>query len=196
MINKNNIHKTVIIDDDSVIGTDTKIWHWSHISSNVKIGNNCTLGQNVYVGNNVLIGNNVKIQNNVSVYSGVILEDDVFCGPSIVFTNVLNPRSFIESKNKFLTTLVKKGTTIGANSTIICGVIIGEYSFIGAGSLVTKNIKNYSFNYGNPSKQIGWVSRSGNKLDLPLIGKGEAKCKISNKIYKLKDNEITEFELK
>ena len=186
------IHNTSIIDENCQIGEGTKIWHWTHISSNVQIGKNCILGQNVFVGSNVKIGNNVKIQNNVSVYSGVILENDVFCGPSMVFTNVSNPRSAIEKKEEFKTTKVKKGATIGANVTIICGLTIGEYALIGAGSLVSKNVKNYSLNFGNPSVHRGWVSKTGDQLDLPLVGQGEAECIKTKKKYILKDGAVIE----
>ena len=155
------LHDTVILDENVKIGKNTKIWHWCHISKNVKIGKNCILGQNIFIGNGVKIGDNVKIQNNVRLYDGVIIEDDVFLGPSCVFTNVLNPSAFINKKKKFEKTLVKKGSTIGANSTIICGLTIGSYSFIGAGSVVTKNVSNYRLVYGNPAKNKAWVTKNG-----------------------------------
>ncbi len=186
------IHPTSIIDEKVKIGVKTKIWHFSHISQNVKIGKNCILGQNTFIGNNVVIKNNVKIQNNVSVYEGVELRDNVFCGPSVVFTNVLYPRSIINKKKKYLKTIVDQGSTLGANSTILCGIKIGKFSFIGAGSLVTKNTKPFSLNYGNPCTQKGWVSRSGNKLNLPLSGKGKCFCKVSKKYYFIKNNELVE----
>lgn len=159
-------HETAIIDDGAQIGAGTRVWHWVHIcGNNVTIGENCSLGQNVFVGNNVQIGNRVKIQNNVSVYDQVILEDDVFCGPSMVFTNVINPRSAIERKNEYKTTHVKKGASIGANATIICGNTIGEYAFIAAGAVVTKDVPAYALMAGVPAKQIGWISESGIRVE-------------------------------
>jgi len=157
-------HPTAVIDDGAVIGKETKIWHFSHIMSEAVIGENCTIGQNVLVSSNAILGNNVKVQNNVSVYTGVVCEDDVFLGPSCVFTNVINPRSFISRKEEFSTTLVKKGATIGANATIICGVTIGEYAMIGAGAVVTKNVPDYALIVGNPGKQIGRVDKEGNTI--------------------------------
>ena len=159
------IDTTAIIDAGAIIGEGTCIWHFSHIMSGAVIGNNCILGQNVYVDNNVAIGNGVKIQNNVSVYNGVILEDGVFIGPSAVFTNVINPRSFIERKNEFKKTLVQKGASIGANVTIICGITIGEYAMIGAGAVVTKDVPAYALMVGNPGKQVGWVSEAGENTE-------------------------------
>ncbi|MAI29118.1 MAG: N-acetyltransferase [Rickettsiales bacterium] len=164
MSNKPFIHETSSISENVKIGNNTKIWHWSNILKNVVIGSNCTIGQNVFIGENVVIGNNVKIQNNVSIYDGVTLEDYVFCGPSCVFTNVKNPRSEFP-RNEYEKTLVKKNATIGANSTIVCGVNIGVYSLIGAGSVVTKNINDYSLVVGNPAKHKSWVSKSGFKLN-------------------------------
>ena len=169
-----SIHPTCIIDENVNVGVGSQIWSWTHVSKNVTIGTNCVLGQNVFIGENVNIGNNVKIQNNVSIFDGVILEDFVFCGPSCVFTNVKNPRSKFPT-NKYIKTLVKKNATIGANSTIICGTIIGKYSLIGAGTLVTKNVKDYSLVYGNPAKHRGWVSDSGYKLDKNFFCKYEKK---------------------
>jgi len=171
-----SIHPTCIIDENVNVGVGSQIWSWTHVSKNVTIGTNCVLGQNVFIGENVNIGNNVKIQNNVSIYDGVVLEDFVFCGPSCVFTNVKNPRSEFPT-SKYVKTIVKKNATIGGNSTIICGTEIGKYSFIGAGSVVTKNVKDYSLVYGNPAKQHGWVSESGNKLDKDFF------CKFENKSY-------------
>ena len=159
------IHSTAVVDEGAHIGDGTRIWHFSHIMSTASIGKNCIIGQNVYVDNRVQIGNGVKIQNNVSVYTGVQVEDDVFLGPSVVFTNVLNPRSFIERKNEFKKTLVCKGATIGANATIVCGVEIGQYALIGAGAVVTADVLPYALVVGNPGKQIGWVSRAGNRLN-------------------------------
>ena len=177
------VHETAIVDVGAQIGAGTKIWHWVHVCSGAKIGNNCSLGQNVYVGNNVTIGNNVKVQNNVSVYDNVILEDDVFCGPSMVFTNVINPRSAVDRKNEFKDTLIKKGATLGANCTIICGNTVGQYAFIGAGSVVTKDVPDFALMVGVPAKQIGWISRHGQKLDLPVVGNGKAVCPISGDEY-------------
>ena len=185
----NIIHKTAIIDDGATIGNNCKIWHWTHISSGAKIGNLCSLGQNVFVGNNVNIGNNVKIQNNVSVYDNVTLEDDVFCGPSMVFTNVYNPRSRVNRRDEFQNTIIRKGVTLGANCTIVCGVEIGEHAFIGAGTLINKNVKPFALMVGLPGKQIGWMSEYGERINLPLEGQGSWKCKKTNTIYTLK-NEI------
>lgn len=157
------IHDSAIVDNGAQIGKGTKVWHFCHIMPKAVIGTNCNLGQNIFVDNNCIVGNGVKIQNNVSVYNGVILEDDVFIGPSVVFTNVINPRSFIERKNEFRSTVVKKGATIGANATIICGVTIGEYALVGAGAVVTKNVLPYTIVTGNPAKVSGKVDREGNK---------------------------------
>ena len=162
-------HETAIIDDGANIGDGTKIWHWSHICSGAKIGDDCVLGQNIYIGGRAIIGNNVKIQNNVSVYDDVILEDDVFCGPSMVFTNVNNPRANIERKDEYRKTIVRKGATIGANATIICGNEIGAYAMIGAGSVITKDVNPHSLMAGVPAKQIGWVSHAGEILGDDLI---------------------------
>lgn len=181
------VHESSYIDNNVKIGKGTKIWHFNHILKNCVIGKECSLGQNVVVGPNVKIGNKVKIQNNVSVYEGVTLEDYVFCGPSCVFTNVINPRSKIVRKNEYLKTLVKKGATLGANSTIVCGVTIGAFAFIGAGAVITKSIPSYALMAGVPAKQIGWVSEYGTKLDLPLQGDAIAKCKYSNQKYQLKN---------
>ena len=161
---KYKAHETAIIDEGSTIGENTKIWHWAHICSGAIIGNNCSFGQNTYVANDVFIGNNVKVQNNVSIYDSVIIEDDVFCGPSMVFTNVINPRSSIPRKSEYKKTLVRKGATIGANATIICGVEIGEYAFIAAGAVVTKDVPSYCLLAGVPAKQIGWVDKRGNSV--------------------------------
>lgn len=158
------IHSTAIVDEGAQVGTGTKIWHFSHVMPTASIGERCNIGQNVYIDNQVVIGNGVKIQNNVSVYNGVIVEDDVFLGPSMVFTNVINPRSFIERKKEFRKTLLKKGCTIGANATIVCGVEIGTYAMVGAGSVVTKNVKPFELIYGNPATQHGWVCKEGYKL--------------------------------
>jgi UDP-2-acetamido-3-amino-2,3-dideoxy-glucuronate N-acetyltransferase len=158
------VHKSAVVDTGAVIGTNSKIWHFSHVCAGAVIGNNCSLGQNVFVANDVIIGNNVKIQNNVSIYDAIILEDDVFCGPSMVFTNVYNPRSHIIRKHEYKKTLVKKGATIGANATIVCGVTIGSYAFIGAGSVIKHDVKPYAIMVGVPARFIGWMCQCGIKL--------------------------------
>lgn len=170
------VHSTAIIDAGATLGENTAVWHWTHICSGAQIGNQCRIGQNVFIGNKVHIGNRVKIQNNVSVYDNVTLEDDVFCGPSMVFTNVYNPRSAVERKNEYRNTLIKKGATLGANCTIVCGVTIGKYAFIGAGAVVNKDVPDYALVVGVPAKQIGWMSEYGEQIDLPLSGTGEAIC--------------------
>lgn len=180
---------SAIIDDGAFVGAGTHIWHWTHICKGAKIGENCTLGQNVFIGNKVSIGNNVKIQNNVSVYDSVTIENDVFCGPSMVFTNVFNPRSEISRKSEYRKTLVKRGATIGANATIVCGNTIGEYAFIGAGALINCNVKPYALMVGVPARQIGWMSQHGERLDLPLLGDGLTICPGSGLTYYLKDGE-------
>ena len=181
-------HETAVIDDGCKIGRDTKIWHFSHLMTNCEIGERCNIGQNVVVSPNVILGNNVKIQNNVSIYEGVICEDDVFLGPSMVFTNVINPRSAVNRKNQFLKTIVRKGASIGANATIICGNNIGKFSFIGAGAVVTKEVLDYSLVVGNPSKHIGWVSEYGHRLK--FNENGIATCLESNQDYLLKKNSV------
>lgn len=187
---KNNFfsHETAIIDEGCLIGDNTKIWHFSHIMPKSVIGENCNIGQNVVISPNVNIGNNVKIQNNVSVYTGVTCEDDVFLGPSMVFTNVINPRSAIIRRNEYLETVVKKGASIGANATIVCGNSIGKYSFIGAGAVVTKNILDYALVVGNPAKQIGWISEFGHRLK--FNSDGIAICVESNERYLLSKNKV------
>ena len=184
------IHETSFIDENVEIGRGTKIWHYSHILKDCKIGNNCSFGQNVVVGPGVIIGNKVKIQNNVSVYEGVTLEDGVFCGPACVFTNVNNPRSEVVRKNEYHKTLVKRGATIGANSTIVCGVTIGTFAFIGAGAVISKDVQSYALMVGVPAKQVGWMSEYGEKLDLPLTGNAEAICQHTKKKYQLKGNQV------
>lgn len=184
-------HKTAVIDDDCTIGEGTKIWHFSHVMSNCNIGKHCNLGQNVVVSPQVVLGTNVKVQNNVSIYTGVVCEDDVFLGPSMVFTNVINPRSAVNRKNEYKQTFVKKGASIGANATIICGNNIGEYAMIGAGAVVTKEILPYALVVGNPSKQIGWVSEFGHRLIFDP--KGFAICKESGVKYKLMSNMVTKI---
>ena len=164
------IHESSFVDENVIIGQGTKIWHFNHVLKNCIIGKDCSFGQNVVVGPNVIIGNKVKIQNNVSVYDGVTLEDGVFCGPSCVFTNVNNPRSEIVRKHEYRKTLVKKGTTLGANCTIVCGVTLGKFAFIGAGAVISKDVPDYALMVGVPAKQIGWMSEYGEKLDLPVTG--------------------------
>jgi UDP-2-acetamido-3-amino-2,3-dideoxy-glucuronate N-acetyltransferase len=179
------IHPSAIVDDGATLGNNTKIWHWSHVCGGAKIGHSCSLGQNVFVGNKVIVGNNVKIQNNVSVYDNVILEDDVFCGPSMVFTNVYNPRSAISRKDEYKETLVRKGASLGANSTIICGHTIGRFAFVGAGAVVASDVPDYALVVGVPARQIGWMSEFGERLDLPLSGKGEAVCRHTQHVYQI-----------
>lgn len=180
-------HDTAIIDEGAKIGDGSRVWHWVHICAGAEIGKNCSFGQNVFVGNSVKVGNNVKIQNNVSVYDNVVLEDDVFCGPSMVFTNVYNPRSAISRKDEYRNTIVKQGATIGANATIVCGITIGQYAFIGAGALVNKDVPAYALMVGVPAKQIGWMSEFGERLELPLIGDAEVKCPNTGGKYSLKN---------
>jgi UDP-2-acetamido-3-amino-2,3-dideoxy-glucuronate N-acetyltransferase len=186
-------HESSYIDDGCTIGKETKIWHFSHIMPNCTIGERCNIGQNVVISPQVVLGNNVKIQNNVSVYTGVICEDDVFLGPSMVFTNITNPRSAIIRKEEYKTTLVKKGASIGANSTIVCGNTIGAYALIGAGAVVTKNVPDYALMVGNPAKQIGWVSEYGHRLKFD--GDGKAICKESGDKYKLENNHVVHLKV-
>jgi UDP-2-acetamido-3-amino-2,3-dideoxy-glucuronate N-acetyltransferase len=183
-------HETTVIDEDVFVGKSTKIWHFSHLLSHCQIGRNCSIGQNVVIGNHVKIGNNCKIQNNVSVYEGVELEDNVFCGPSMVFTNVFNPRCEFPRRDEYKKTLVKKGTTIGANATVICGATIGEYAFIGAGAVVLTDVKPFALMVGNPAYHAGWMSRFGKRLDLPLEGMGETVCPFTGDIYRVKNGTI------
>lgn len=185
-----SIHPTAIVDDGAQIGEGSRIWHWVHICAEARIGKGVSLGQNVFVGNKAIIGDYCKIQNNVSVYDNVILEEAVFCGPSMVFTNVYNPRSLIERKNEYRKTLVKKGATLGANCTIICGVTIGEFSFIGAGSVVNKDIKPYALMVGVPVRQIGWMSVYGEQIPLPVIGHGKYICPHTSQRYELEDQHL------
>lgn len=187
-------HKTSVIDDGCSIGKGTKIWHFSHIMNGCNIGENCNLGQNVVISPHVTLGNNVKIQNNVSVYTGVICEDDVFLGPSMVFTNVINPRSAINRKNEYKPTYVKKGATIGANATILCGITIGEYAFIGAGAVVTKDVKPYALVVGNPARQTGWMSEAGYKLSFNQ--ENIAICPESGDTYELNNSHLKKLKLK
>ena len=181
-------HETAVIDPDCNIGSGTNIWHFSHVMSNCVMGENCNLGQNVVISPEVILGNNVKVQNNVSIYTGVICEDDVFLGPSMVFTNIINPRSAIKRKDQYSKTLVKRGASIGANATIVCGITIGEYAFIGAGAVVVKDVLPYALVVGNPSKQIGWMSAYGERLQFDE--KGMAVCKGSGQQYILEKNQV------
>ena len=185
------IHPPAIVDKGASIGAGTRIWHWVHMCAGARIGERCSFGQNVFVGNDVVIGNNVKIQNNVSVYDAVTLEDDVFCGPSMVFTNVYNPRSAVTRKDEYRRTLVKQGATIGANATIVCGSTVGRYAFVGAGAVVQKDVPDFALVVGVPARQIGWMSRFGERLELPLQGEGEAVCPHTGARYLLAGRTVT-----
>lgn len=179
------VHPSAIVDEGAEIGSGTRIWHWVHVCDGARIGHDCSLGQNVFVGNRVVIGSNCKIQNNVSVYDNVTLEDDVFCGPSMVFTNVYNPRSEVSRKDEYRDTIVQKGATLGANCTIICGITIGEYAFVAAGAVVNRDVRSYALMAGVPARQIGWMSRYGERLDMPVDGDGEATCKATGARYRV-----------
>ncbi|MFC3712424.1 DapH/DapD/GlmU-related protein [Sphingoaurantiacus capsulatus] len=185
-----SIHPTAIVDEGAQIGERSRVWHWVHVCGQARIGSGCSLGQNVFVGNDVVIGDNVKIQNNVSVYDAVTLEDDVFCGPSMVFTNVYNPRSAVERKNEYRRTLVRKGATLGANCTIVCGSTVGEYAFVAAGAVINKDVPAYALMAGVPARQIGWMSRHGERLALPLTGDAETICPETGATYKLQNGEV------
>lgn len=184
-------HDSAIVDDGAQIGDDSRVWHFAHVCGGAKIGKGVSLGQNVFVGNKVTIGDKCKIQNNVSVYDNVHLEEGVFCGPSMVFTNVYNPRSLIERKDEYRDTLVKRGATLGANCTVVCGVTIGEHAFVGAGAVVNKDIPSYAMVVGVPGKQIGWMSEYGEKLDLPVTGSAETLCPHTHDKYVLKNGIVT-----
>lgn len=181
------VHPSAIVDEGAKIGAGSRIWHFAHICGGAEIGKNCSFGQNVFVGNKVRIGDNCKIQNNVSVYDNVYLEEGVFCGPSMVFTNVYNPRSLIERKSEYRDTLVKKGATLGANCTIVCGVTVGRFAFVGAGAVVNKDVPDYALMVGVPARQIGWMSEYGEQLDLPVGGEGQAVCSRTGAVYTLSD---------
>ena len=185
------IHETAVIDELCTIGSGSKIWHFSHIMPDSVLGDNCNLGQNVVVSSKVTLGNNVKVQNNVSIYTGVICEDDVFLGPSMVFTNIINPRSAVVRRDKYVSTLIKRGASIGANATVICGNTIGEFALIGAGSVITRDIAPYALVVGNPAKQIGWVSEYGNRLEFGESGK--ATCDESGQEYLLENDSVRRF---
>ena len=184
------VHPTAIVDDGARIGAGTRIWHWVHVSAGAEIGERCSLGQNVFVGNRVRIGHNVKIQNNVSVYDNVTLEDDVFCGPSMVFTNVHNPRSAVSRKDEYRDTLVRRGATLGANCTVVCGVTIGEHAFVGAGAVVSRDVPPYALVVGVPARHVGWMSRHGERMPLPLRGTGEFTCPHTGRRYLLAGDRI------
>ena len=185
------VHSSAIVDEGAQIGEGSRVWHFAHVCGGAQIGKGVSLGQNVFVGNKVVIGDKCKIQNNVSVYDNVTLEEGVFCGPSMVFTNVYNPRSLIERKSEYRNTLVKKGATLGANCTIVCGTTIGEYAFVGAGALVNKDVKPYALMVGVPAKQIGWMSEYGDQLELPFKGDSQAICKHTGDRYVLNDSVLT-----
>ena len=185
-----SIHPSAIVDDGAQIGEGSRVWHFAHICAGACIGERCSFGQNVFVGNDVEIGNNVKVQNNVSIYDAVHIEDDVFCGPSMVFTNVYNPRSAVTRKDEYRKTLIRKGATLGANCTIVCGVTVGEYAFVAAGAVINRDVKPYALMAGVPARQIGWMSRHGERLNLPLSGDGEARCPVTGDTYRLDNGQI------
>lgn len=185
-----SIHHSAIVDPGAQVGEDTRIWHWVHVCAGARIGRGCSLGQGVFVGSRAVIGDNVKIQNNVSIYDEVTLEDDVFCGPSMVFTNVINPRSAVPRRDEYRPTLVRHGATLGANCTIICGVTIGNYSFVAAGAVVTCDVVDYALVAGVPARQIGWMSQKGERLDLPLRGEGFATCPVDGSCYRLRADHL------
>ena len=180
------IHPSAIVDEGAQLGAGTRVWHFAHVCAGARIGERCSLGQGVYVGNDVVIGHNVKVQNNVSVYDAVTLEDDVFCGPSMVFTNVYNPRSAVTRKNEYRRTLIQQGATLGANSTIVCGSTVGRYAFIGAGAVVNRDVPDFALMVGVPARQVGWMSRHGERLSLPLQGDGHAACPATGERYELR----------
>lgn len=184
-------HPSAIIDEGAIIGDGSRVWHFVHVCGGARIGRDVSLGQNVFIGNRVVIGDRCKVQNNVSIYDGVTLEEGVFCGPSMVFTNVINPRSLVERKNEYRPTIVRRGATLGANCTIICGITIGEFAFVGAGSVVTKNVANFALVVGVPAAQVGWMSAHGEQLDLPLEGDGQTTCPYTGTLYTLSARELS-----
>jgi len=186
------VHESAIVDDGATLGEGTRVWHFCHISSGAVIGRDCSFGQNVFVASRVRIGNNVKVQNNVSIYDNVMLEDDVFCGPSMVFTNVVHPRSQVSRKDEYRDTLVRRGATLGANCTIVCGHTIGRYAFVGAGAVVTQDVPDFALMVGVPARRVGWMSAAGQRLDLPPSGDGEATCPQSNARYRLRGETLEE----
>ncbi|MBW8901554.1 MAG: N-acetyltransferase [Massilia sp.] len=185
------IHPSAIVDAGAVLGPGTRVWHFTHVCGGARIGAGCSLGQNVFVGNDVVIGNGVRIQNNVSVYDAVTLEDEVFCGPSMVFTNVYNPRAGIVRKDQYRRTVVRRGASIGANATIVCGVTVGRHAFVGAGAVVKRDVPDFALMAGVPARQIGWIGRFGERLPLPLSGNAEATCPHTGDIYLLRDGVCT-----
>jgi UDP-2-acetamido-3-amino-2,3-dideoxy-glucuronate N-acetyltransferase len=188
------VHPSAIVDDGAQIGAGSRVWHFAHVCAGARIGQGVSLGQNVFVGNQVVIGNQCKVQNNVSVYDNVTLEDGVFCGPSMVFTNVYNPRALVERKNEYRHTLVKKGATLGANCTIVCGTTVGDYAFVGAGAVINKDVPAYALMVGVPAKQVGWMSQFGEKLNLPLQGQAETTCPHTGARYLLSGNTVTQIQ--
>jgi len=184
-MNDVSVHPTAIVDPGASIGAGSRIWHWVHVCAGARIGRQCSLGQNVFVGNDVVIGDNVKVQNNVSIYDSVRLEDDVFCGPSMVFTNVYNPRAAVTRKTEYRPTLVRRGATLGANCTVVCGITIGEYAFVAAGAVINRDVLPFALMAGVPARHIGWMSRHGERLDLPLSGEGETACPVTGERYRL-----------
>lgn len=189
-----SIHPSAIVDEGAQIGEGSRVWHFVHVCAGARIGKGVSLGQNVFVGNKVIIGDHCKVQNNVSVYDNVTLEEGVFCGPSMVFTNVYNPRSLIERKSEYRDTLVRKGATLGANCTIVCGATVGEYAFVGAGAVITKNVPAYALMVGVPAKQIGWMSEYGEQLDVPLKGAAQAVCPQTGSVYQLDGQLLTKMQ--
>lgn len=195
MSNPPAIHDTAIVGPGAEIGDGTSIWHWVHVSAGARIGRRCSLGQGVFVASRAVIGDNVKIQNNVSIYDEVTLEDDVFCGPSMVFTNVINPRSAVPRRDEYRPTIVRRGATLGANCTIVCGVTIGRHAFVGAGAVVTRDVPDFALVVGVPARQIGWISARGDRLDLPVGGEGEVECPVDGSRYRLRQGRLERVEM-
>lgn len=189
-----SVHPSALVDDGARIGKGSRVWHFSHVCGGAVIGEGVSLGQNVFVGNRVIIGNRCKVQNNVSIYDNVTLEEGVFCGPSVVFTNVYNPRALVERKNEYRDTLIKKGATLGANCTIVCGLTVGEYAFVGAGAVITEDVLPYALVVGVPARHVGWVSRYGERINLPLSGSGSWVCPHTGEAYRLIDERVNVVE--